>query len=223
MRLDLYLVTDPGLIRGRPLLEVVTAALSGGVTAVQLRDKGATPRDLFVQGAEMRLLAQRHNALFLTNDRVDLALALAADGVHVGPEDLPPLETRSLMPRPRLMGVSVGTVLEALSAQEAGADYLGAGPVFATATKPDAREPIGIPALASIAAAVRIPVVGIGGINARNAASVVEAGAAGVAVVSAIVAAEDPQSAASEIRARVDEALRNRETDGGAPGRGERG
>jgi len=216
MRLDLYLVTDPDLTAGRPLLQVVAAALEGGVTAVQLRDKRAAPRDLLALGAEMRRMTLRHQATFIVNDRVDLALALDADGVHVGAEDLPPLEARRLAPRPRLVGVSAGTVREALSAERAGADYLGAGPVFATATKADAGEPIGLDGLAAIASAVRIPVVGIGGIDSGNASSVIEAGAAGVAVISAIMGAGDPAAAAREILSRVREALGRRGASGPA-------
>jgi len=213
MRLELYLVTDPGLTAGRPLLQVVAAALEGGVTAVQLRDKKASPRELLAVGAEVRRLARRHQATFIVNDRADLALALEADGVHVGAEDLPPLEARRLVPRPRLMGVSAASVEEAVSAQRAGADYVGAGPVFATATKPGAGKPIGFEGVAAIASAVRIPVVGIGGIDSGNAASVIGAGASGVAVISAIVGARDPGSAAREILYRVREALDRR----GAP------
>lgn len=218
MRLDLYLVTDPDPAGGRPLLQVVAAALAGGATAVQLRDKKAAPRDLLELGREMRRIAHQHGAPLLVNDRADLAMALEADGVHVGPEDLPPLETRRLMPPPRILGVSATTVKEALAAQEAGADYLGVGPVYPTSTKPGAGEPIGSSGLAAIAAAVRIPVVGIGGIDAGSAAEVIEAGAAGVAVVSAIMGADDPERAAREIRSRVEEALRRRGVVGGSGG-----
>jgi thiamine-phosphate pyrophosphorylase len=210
MRLDLYLVTDPDLAAGRPLLQIVAAVLEGGATAVQLRDKKTTPRDLLPLGAEMRRIAHQHHASFIVNDRVDLALALEADGVHVGQDDLPPLEVRRLMPHPRRMGVSAGTVQEALAAERAGADYVGAGPVFATPTKPDAGIPIGLEGLSAIAAAVSMPVVGIGGIHAENAASVIEAGAAGVAVISALVGSGDPEKAAREILSRVREALDRR-------------
>jgi thiamine-phosphate pyrophosphorylase len=210
LRLELYLVTDPDLAGDRPLLQVVTAALEGGATAVQLRDKKASPRELLRWGEELRRIAHHHNAACIVNDRVDLALALEADGVHLGPEDLPPAEARRLMPRPRWMGVSAGSVQEAMAAQEAGADYLGAGPVFATPTKRDAGGPIGPEGLAAITASVVIPVVGIGGINARNAASVIEAGAAGVAVISALMAAENPEGEARAILAVVREALHGR-------------
>jgi len=218
MRLDLYLLTDPGLTAGRPLLQVVEAALEGGATAVQLRDKKASPRELLAVGAEIRRIARRRQAAFIVNDRADLALALDADGVHVGAGDLPPLEARRLVPRPRLLGVSAATVEEALSAERSGADYVGAGPVFATTTKADAGKPIGLDGITAIASAVRIPVVGIGGIGPGNAASVIGAGAAGVAVISAIVGAPDPESAAREILSRVHEALDRREAP--RPGEG---
>jgi thiamine-phosphate pyrophosphorylase len=218
MRLDLYLLTDPELAGARPLLQIVASALEGGATALQLRDKKATPRDLLPLGAEMRRIAHHYGAAFLVNDRLDLALALEADGVHVGPEDLPPLEARRLMPSPRQVGVSARRVEEAVAAEKAGADYLGAGPVFSTGTKPDAGLPIGLEGLAAIAAAVSIPVVGIGGIHEGNAASVIDAGASGVAVISALIAAEDPQARAAEILARVREALGRRKGRGGKGG-----
>jgi thiamine-phosphate pyrophosphorylase len=211
MRLDLYFVTDPNLAAERPLLQIVAAAVEGGVTVAQLRDKKAAVRDLLRWGIEMRRIAHHGNAAFIVNDRVDLALALEADGVHVGPEDLPPAQARQLMPKPRWLGVSAGTVREATAAERAGADYLGAGPVFATSTKPDAGQPIGLEGLAAIAAAVAIPVVGIGGIHAMNAASVIGAGASGVAVISALITAEDPQAEARAILDAVREALDRRQ------------
>ena len=150
-----------------------------------------------------------------------LLLVPAAQGCDSdGPADPgDPLEARRLVPRPRLLGVSAGTVREAISAERAGADYLGAGPVFATATKADAGEPIGLGGLAAIASAVGIPVVGIGGIDSGNASSVIEAGAAGVAVISAVIGAGDPEAAAREILSKVREALGRK----GASGPAERG
>jgi thiamine-phosphate pyrophosphorylase len=202
--LALYLVTDPDLGGDRPLLQIVEAALSGGATAVQLRDKRASPADLLELGREMHRICRRHAAALLVNDRADIALALSSDGVHLGSEDLPPIEARRLLPPPFRLGVSAASVSEARAAQEAGADYLGVGPIFATSTKADAGAPIGVECLAGIVAAVRIPVVGIGGITAANCASVIAAGAAGVAVVSAILASEDPEAAARQLRERVD-------------------
>ncbi len=202
----LTLVTDPDLGGDRPLLQIVEAALSGGATAVQLRDKRSPPSGLLELGAEMRRICRLHGAPLLVNDRADLAVALSADGVHLGSEDLPPAEARRLLPPPVWIGVSAASVREARSAEESGADYLGVGPIFATATKADAGEPIGLVRLCEIAAAVRIPVVGIGGIGAANCASVIDAGAAGVAVISAIMAAEDPATSARLIRETLDAA-----------------
>ena len=206
MNLLLYLVTDPDLGSDRPLLQIVEAALSGGVTAVQLRDKRASPAELLELGSEMRRICRRHEAPLFVNDRADIALALAADGVHLGAEDLPPAEARRLLPPPFRVGISVAGVGEARAAEAAGADYLGVGPVFATVTKADAGAPIGVELLAEIAAAVRVPVIGIGGITAANCASVLEAGAAGVAVVSAIVTAPDPERAARQLREALEAA-----------------
>lgn len=203
MLLDLYLVADSGQLPRTRLLGAVEAALAGGVVAVQLRSKQDAPANLLDYGAEIGRMSRGRQALFLVNDRVDLALALAADGVHVGQEDLPAAAARRLMPRPSILGVSAGTVEEALAAERDGADYLGVGPVFPTATKPDAGNPLGPAGLSAIAGAVRIPVVGVGGINPENAASVIAAGAAGVAVVSAILGSRNPEAAARELLARV--------------------
>ena len=176
---------------------------------MQLRDKRSPPADLLELGRELRRICGLHRAPLLVNDRADLALALSADGVHLGSEDLPPAEARRLLPPPRWIGVSAASVGEALSAEESGADYLGVGPIFATSTKADAGDPIGLERLAEIAAAVRIPVVGIGGIGVANCGSVIEAGAAGVAVISAILTAEDPATAARGLRDSL-EAARTR-------------
>jgi len=210
MDLLLYLLADPDFAGEKPLLEKVTAALDGGVTALQLRAKRATMREALALGQEMRRMARTTGAGFLVNDRPDLALALEADGVHVGPTDLPPGEVRRLLHRPRVVGVSAGSVREAREAEEAGADYLGVGPVFATSSKADAGEPMGLESLAEIASVVRIPVVGIGGITLHNAASVIESGAVGVAVISAILMADDCAQAARALRGDLEEAMLRR-------------
>lgn len=207
MEFRIYLVADPDFAGDRLLLEKVAAALDGGVTAVQLRAKRATPREILSLGEEMRRIVRVRNAAFLVNDRPDLALALEADGVHVGPEDLPPVQARRLLPPPAILGVSARSVREAMAAEESGADYLGVGPIFATVSKPDAGETLGLGSLSEIASAVRIPVIGIGGITLENSASVIDAGAAGVAVISAILAAEDSGQAAKALRQRVDQAM----------------
>lgn len=210
MHLLLYLLADPDFAGERPLLEKVAAALDGGVTAVQLRAKRGTMREALALGQEMRRIARGAGAAFVVNDRPDLALALEADGVHVGSMDLPPGEARRLLPRPMVVGASAGSLHEAREAEEAGADYLGVGPVFATSSKADAGEPIGLESLEEIASVVRIPVVGIGGITLHNAASVIEAGAVGVAVISAILMADDCAQAARALRGDLEEAMMRR-------------
>ena len=206
-KLRLYLITDSDLCHPRPLLDVVAAALQGGVTAVQLRNKKSTPRELLTTGESLRRLSRKHHSCLIVNDRIDLALALESEGVHVGSEDLPPLEARRLMPSPAWLGVSARTEHEAKAAERAGADYLGVGPVFSTSTKPDAGQPIGLERLSSICQTVSIPVVGIGGIDPHNATSVVKAGAAGVAVISVVMVAPDPEVVARALLEQVHAAL----------------
>ncbi len=211
MHLDLrvYVITDRSF-RGRSHQEVAEAALAGGATVLQLRDKEATGRQLLLLARQLVERARRAGVPVLVNDRVDVALAAGADGAHVGDEDLPVAEARRLLGSGRILGASAGTVEDAVRAEREGADYLGVGPVFPTGTKPDAGAAIGLEGLRRIAGAVRIPVVGIGGITAENAAAVVGAGAAGVAVISAVAAADDMVQATRRLREAVDQALRER-------------
>jgi thiamine-phosphate pyrophosphorylase len=203
MDYTLYLVTDAGLSQGRSHAEVVEAAIRGGVTVVQYREKSAPTRRMIEEAREIRQLCRAAGVPFIVNDRVDVALAVDADGVHVGQDDMPAAVARRLIGKGRILGVSAGNVEEARKAVVDGADYIGASPVFATPTKPDAPEAMGVEGLRKLARAVGIPVVAIGGMNAGNAASIMAAGAAGVAVISAIVAAPDVEAAARAIRAAV--------------------
>ncbi|HHY96185.1 MAG TPA: thiamine phosphate synthase [Firmicutes bacterium] len=202
-RLRLYVITDRRLAGGRPEEEVVRAAAAGGATAIQLRGKEMGGRQLYQVGTVLRRLAKELDLLFIVNDRVDVALAVEADGVHLGQDDLPLAEARRLLGRKMVIGISVDTVEEALAAQRGGADYLGAGPVFPTTSKTDAGPVMGPDGLQRICAAVCIPVVGIGGVSVYNARQVMEAGAAGLAVMSAIVSAPDVAAAASALRAAI--------------------
>ncbi len=197
---SLYLVTDAGLSHGRSTLEVVKAAISGGVTVVQYREKNASTRQMIEEANQLRALCKRYAIPFIVNDRVDVALAANADGVHVGQEDMPAALARRLVGPGRLVGVSVENIDQARQAQADGADYVGASPIFATPTKPDAPAPIGIESLRELARLCQIPVVAIGGINRSNAAGVLQAGATGIAVVSTIVSAEDVERAARELK-----------------------
>lgn len=199
-RLRLMVISDRVLAGGRDWLEVMARALAGGATAVQLRDKEATGGELHEMALSLRALAKRHGALFIVNDRADVALAAGADGVHLGDDDLPVEAVRKYVPRDFVIGRSADTVDEASTAEAAGADYLGVGSVFGTWTKREIiGEVIGTERLARVAAAVSIPVIGIGGVDAGNAGSVVRAGAVGVAVVSAIMSAQDPGEATLEL------------------------
>ena len=198
----LYVITDRRW--GRSHLEVARAAIEGGATAIQLRDKEATTRELIEAGLALRDLTRERKVAFIINDRVDVALAVDADGVHVGQDDMPATLARKLVGPDRVVGVSASTVEEALQAETDGADYISASPVFSTPTKPDAAPPTGLEGLRAIVEAVRIPVVAIGGINESNVEEVIRAGAAGVAVISAVVGAPDIAAAARRLRQRIE-------------------
>ena len=208
--LGLYVLTDEGLARGRSTIDVVVAAIRGGADAIQLRAKGLTTRQQVELGRALRALTREAGVLFIVNDRADVAVAVDADGVHVGPDDLPPADARAIVGPDRIVGVSAGTVEEALAARDAGADYLGVGAIYATATKADAGAPVGPGRIAEIKARVGLPMVGIGGINRYNLGDVIAAGADGVAVIGAVVAADDVEAAARELKARLTDARRAR-------------
>ncbi|HLI51749.1 MAG TPA: thiamine phosphate synthase [Thermomicrobiaceae bacterium] len=209
--LRLYVLTDTGLAAGRDEADIVRRAIGGGATAIQLRWKTGPMRRALELGRQLRELCHASGVPFIVNDRVDLALALDADGVHVGVDDLPVAETRKLVGDRMLVGYSPPTLDDALRAAREGADYLGVGPVYPTTTKLDAGTAVNVAQVKSIAEVVGLPVVGIGGITAGNAAPVIEAGAAGVAVISAVVAAKDVRAAAVELRRVIDAALEERQ------------
>ena len=197
---SLYICTDTKLAGERGNLAAVKLALAGGATVVQLREKEMSTRGLIELGAAIQKLCREHGALFVVNDRVDVALALDADGVHVGQDDMSCADARRLVGPGKIVGVSAGDLDDALAALRDGADYLGVGPVYPTGTKLDAGSATGPALVGEIRRATGLPVVGIGGIGARNAAEVIAAGADGVAVISAVLAAPDPRLAAAGIR-----------------------
>ena len=208
--LDLYVIVDTAVAGDRDPVALAAAAIAGGATAIQLRAKDLpTVRQVAVARA-LADLARRHAVLFIVNDRLDVALAVEADGVHLGWEDLPPADARRLLGPERVLGVSAGNLEEARAALAAGADYLGVGPIFPTRTKADAGEAIGLAGLRAIRALSPVPIVAIGGITAENAAAVIAAGADGVAVISAVLLAPDPTAAARRLRQVIDEARRAR-------------
>lgn len=197
-RLRLIVVTDADC-GGRDLVDVVRAALRGGAPAIQLRMKDGAARDMVEMAQALLAETRPAGALLFVNDRVDVAVIAGADGAHVGQDDLPVAAARRVSPPGFLLGVSAESVDLALQAEAEGADYVGVGPVYATGSKADAGEPIGLARIVEVAAAVKIPVVGIGGIAIGNARAVVESGAAGVAVISAVMRADDPESTTREL------------------------
>ena len=206
----LYLVTDRGLARGRPIAGVVEAAVRGGATAVQLREKSCGTRDFVQLGRELKKLLAPLEVPLIVNDRVDIALEIGADGVHIGQQDMDYEGARRLLGPGAIIGLSIETIEQARAAVPLDVDYLGVGPVFATATKMDAAPPLGVAALAEIRAITRQTIVAIGGIGLENARQAIDSGAEGVAVVSAICAAEDPERTARELRQAIDGGLQTR-------------
>lgn len=199
---SLYLVTDHRLPFARQL-EVVEAALAGGVTMVQLRNPHLPARMLVEQARALRELLEPRGLALIVNDRADVAFAAGAAGVHLGQSDLPVAAARAVLGPAAIIGLSI-TAPEQMDALDAAAlDYLGVGPVFATGTKPDAAPPLGLETLAAIARRSPLPVVAIGGIGTGNAAEAARAGVAGLAVVSAISAAADPAAASRALRAAL--------------------
>jgi thiamine-phosphate pyrophosphorylase len=201
--LSVYLVTDTRLSGPRGVAAVAEAAVRGGVTLVQLRDPDATTRALIETARQLQAVLAPLGIPLIVNDRVDVALAVGADGVHLGDRDMPAETARRLLGPEIIIGVTVHDAAEAQAVDVAIADYAGIGPVFATSTKAEARPAIGVDGFRTLRALVPLPVVGIGGIDAALAAAVVAAGADGVAVVSAICAAANPEAAARAIRGAV--------------------
>jgi len=201
VRWRLYVITDEQVSRGRSHLQIAEAAILGGADVLQLRDKESSGGRLFRVALQLRKLTREAKVPLIVNDRLDIALAVDADGVHLGQADLPASVARNIMGSGRILGVSVETVAEAMAAEKDGADYLGVGPVFeARGTKPDAGEPQGLELIANIRRHCRLPIVAIGGIDAENARKVLEAGADAAAVISAIAAADDIEEAARRMK-----------------------
>ena len=200
---SLYLVTDRALSLGRSTVEVVRAAIRGGVSCVQLREKGCSTREFMDEARLLKALLAGTGVPLFINDRLDVALAVGADGVHLGQNDLAIADARRLVGNRMIIGISPESVADAIRAEAEGADYIGASPVFTTPTKTDTAPPLGLDGLRAIRRAVQLPLVAIGGINADNAAAVLRAGADGLAVVSAIVSAPCPRTAAAGLRQRI--------------------
>lgn len=204
---SLYLVTDSGLMTTATIEECVEQGIQGGCTVVQLRESDASSLAFYQKAVSLREITARLGVTFIVNNRVDIALAVCADGVHIGQNDLPYRVVREILGPDQLIGVSCNNVAEAKEAQEAGADYIGVGAMFSTGTKTNTR-PVTIQGLKEIRRAVSIPIVAIGGIHGENIALLEGTGIDGVAVVSAIVAQQDIGKAAKEMKERVEKVVR---------------
>lgn len=202
----LYAVTDRAWLGGRALEEDVERAIQGGATFVQIREKALSYDAFLAEAKKLKAVTDRYGIPFVINDDVEIALAVDADGVHVGQSDMEAGDVREKLGPEKIIGVSVRTVEQALLAQQRGADYLGVGAVFPTSTKPDAAE-VSFDTLQAICAAVDIPVVAIGGIQQENVMELKGSGIDGVAVVSAIFAAEDIETAARRLHSTMEELI----------------
>jgi thiamine-phosphate pyrophosphorylase len=201
---DLYLVTDRHQARGRDLLYVIEQAMVGGVRAIQLREKDLSGRELFYLAEKAKRLCVRYQASLFINDRVDVAMGVDADGVHLAGTSMPPDVVRDLVGEQKLIGVSTHSLLEGLEAARAGADFLLFGPVYFTPSKAPYGAPQGIAALEEMVEKIPLPVYAIGGITADNLGEVKRTGAQGVALISAILTAADPNAAARSIVAALE-------------------
>ena len=201
--MTLYAVTDRSWLGERTLAQVVEKVLRGGATFLQLREKELDREAILAEAREIQAIAARYRVPFVINDSVDIALACDADGVHVGQTDLMGRDVRALIGPDKILGITANTVELAVAAEKAGADYIGAGAVFGTTTKQNAKN-LSLDTLKAICQAVSIPVVAIGGVNADNLPQLAGTGAAGAAVVSALFAQKDPEEAARRMRVLAD-------------------
>ncbi|MBU3007766.1 thiamine phosphate synthase [Cobetia amphilecti] len=200
--LSLYLVTDPALCAERGLEATVMAAVRGGVSVVQLRDKHASDEEMIAQAIRLKALLDEYEVPLIINDRIEVALASGADGLHIGQSDGDPVEARRRLGEDALIGLSVQTLEQLKAVDVERIDYLGLGPVYATPTKPDHAAPLGIEGLTQLVRSSPLPTVAIGGISLANAGEVMTSATDGLAVVSALCSAEDPAAAAQQFLAQ---------------------
>lgn len=209
---NLYLITDRKQVRNGNLPDTVEKALQGGVRAVQLREKDLSSRDLYDLSLELRRLTRLYNARLLINDRIDIALAVDADGVHLPENSIPADQARKLLTPSKLIGVSCHNLTGAQTAQENGADFITFGPVFHTPSKGVYGEPVGLDKLSEAALNLSLPVFALGGVKTGNIPEVIACGAYGVAMISGILAAENPMYAASALIESLKNSVKERST-----------
>jgi thiamine-phosphate pyrophosphorylase len=200
---DLYVITDEGLSEGLSHQEIARRAIAGGADVIQLRDKAMTARQLLPIAKEINELARRSDVLFIVNDRIDVALASGAHGVHLGQDDLPLIDARRITPPGFIIGISASSKEQAIQADLEGADYVALGPIFTTNSKKDAAKACGIEKLHEVSALISVPLLAIGGINNENVVDVIDAGADGIAVISAVVSQPDVTNSARELKGLI--------------------
>ncbi len=205
IKYDLYVITDEGMSKGLKHAEIARMAIAGGADIIQLRDKRMDSKALTRCALEIRELTKKSGVLFIVNDRLDVALAARADGVHLGQDDIPAGLARPLCPPGFIIGVSAGTLEEAEQAEQDGADYIGLGPICRTNSKNDAGPACGFDVITQVKNGISIPVVAIGGIGPENAKQAILAGADGIAVISAVVSQDDVTLAARRLKSIIEE------------------
>ena len=205
MKYDLYVITDEAIAGGLTHAEIARRAITGGADVIQLRDKACGCRELYRIGRVLRTITMKTGTLFIVNDRLDVALACGADGVHLGQDDMRVGVARQIAPPGFIIGISVGTVDEAVRAEQEGADYIAVSPVFSTSSKNDAGPGRGLDVVREIRRSVSVPVIAIGGINLDNVREVIAAGANGVAVISVVVGSRNIIATARELSKRISE------------------
>ncbi|MEA5008078.1 thiamine phosphate synthase [Clostridium tyrobutyricum] len=197
---SLYLVTDRRFIGEKPLKKAVEEAIIGGVTLVQIREKSASTREFYNVALEVKQVTSHYNVPIIINDRIDIAQAIDADGVHLGQSDMPLSIARKILGDKKIIGISTGNIEEALEAESGGADYIGIGTIFNTGTKKDTDNPLGVDGLKKVYGSVNIPAVAIGGINHDNFKDILSTGVDGIAVVTAILRSKNITSAAKQLK-----------------------
>lgn len=200
---SLYLVTDRRFLKGRTLKNAVEDAIKGGVTIVQVREKDVSTREFYKIALEVKEITDKYNIPLIINDRIDIALAVDAKGVHLGQDDMPLKLARKILGKDKIIGISVGNVEEAKEAERDGADYVGIGAIFFTGSKKDIDIPIGILGLKEIVNSINIPSVAIGGVNRENLSEVMSTGTNGAAVISAILGNDNIEQASKELRIKL--------------------
>lgn len=199
LNINLYVITGEKFALGRPIPQIVSAAIQGGAQVIQLREKGWSDNKLITIGKEIRNITRSKGILFIVNDRVDIARVLDADGVHLGQDDMPIQEARKILGPGKIIGLSTHSYEQAMQAQEMNVDYIGVGPVFPTNSKINPSPVVGLELVKKVSKMIKIPFVAIGGINKLNAAEVLQAGASNIAVISAVMSASNVTKATKEL------------------------